>query len=200
MNSISEIPVELLFQILSYLDTKNIFKARVSKQFESIITDNYLWSKYGCTFETIRDSAQLVGKITRALESPIKIYDCHSTKITITTRNDVLFDDASNNSTFPSEKVYHIYDGNLVTDFNNELHQIFFNGEYYNDWSNKSIYNLYTGRICSYCSPPGIKQMCVGTSCDLLLIDRHYDNNKLIMKGFDVDNNLIYEKILDYNI
>lgn len=45
MDWISNIPVELLLEIISYLDTKTIFQTRISTKFQNIIS-NYMCSKY----------------------------------------------------------------------------------------------------------------------------------------------------------
>lgn len=115
LSSFSELPNDLLNYILLYLPLKNIFKIQsTSKQFENIINNNYLWSlKYpDYTYESFNNSIQLVRNITRALGSPIKIFDCYSTEVIVTSKNDVLFDDQDPNDEYISLcRISHLYDG-----------------------------------------------------------------------------------------
>lgn len=146
MITISNLPIELLCKIIADLDTKIIFGIQcISKQFLKIISNDYLWSiKYpDYEFKKIIDSLRLSYKITRSLKSPIKIYDCYSTEIAITSRNDVLF------SEYISGGILHKYNGNKITNIRGALS--FFQlmcGEYYRDGTNNTCNSIYTGKIC----------------------------------------------------
>ena len=186
------LPVELLCEIMLYLSTRNIFTVQsVSKHFESAVTDKYLWfmrfADY--SFEEMNHSLQLARKITLALQTPVRIYDCYSTKIIITTKNDVLFDEPPK---------FHIYDGNKIIDFNNDRHALCFYGEYYRNYTNRTVNNLYTGEIYDYSAQPYFSNMIVGTDNDVLLkcYRCDYDSSRII-SVIDMDNNLIYKTIRD---
>ena len=194
------LPLELLCNILSYLPIRNIFKVQtVSKEFASAVTDKYLWclcvADY--SFDSITQSLKLARNITLSLQQPTKIFDCNSTKIIITTKNHVLFDDPDPNSILFCKK-YNIYNGNETIDINKErMHIVDFNGDYYRDITNGTIINLYTGKICDHDYAKRL-DIVVGTDNDVLLTYyRNNSDNKLVISGFNVDKDLIYETIFD---
>lgn len=190
--------LELLYQILSHLDAKTIFSIQfVSIQFKSI-TGKYWMIKYpDYDFEKFRNSLQLRHKIIHAIKSPIKISDCHSTKkVIITSRNDILFDKNDSNH-FSIKREWYLFNDKIITDINKEHHNIIFKGEYYENMTDRSFNNIYTGKIYEYdISRLYYIRYCIGTENDILLVDNFDDGEKRVIRVFDTNNISIYEKIL----